>query len=134
MSSENATESRQAGRFRSSFFVRITTDTGCRGAPLGMGDKRYHVIGPGRGGGRPTPEDDVRPGGPMTAGAETPTQIPEDLDAFAAARVSAWSFREKAVRAVWMVVRAALFRTSWHNWYAYRRWLLRLFGAKLGRR
>jgi len=70
----------------------------------------------------------------MTAGAETPTQIPEDLDAFAAARVSAWSFREKAVRAVWMVVRAALFRTSWHNWYAYRRWLLRLFGAKLGRR
>lgn len=71
---------------------------------------------------------------PPTVGAAAAGGVGADLDAAAAARVSPWTFREKALRAVWMVVRAAFFRTSWHNWYAYRRWLLRLFGARIGRR
>ncbi len=54
--------------------------------------------------------------------------------AFAAAQVSPWSFREKAGRAAWMVVRGTLFRYSWHNANAWRRRLLRLFGARVGRR
>jgi putative colanic acid biosynthesis acetyltransferase WcaF len=32
-----------------------------------------------------------------------------------------------------MLLRTALFRCSFHNWYGWRRLLLRLFGAKLGR-
>jgi len=52
--------------------------------------------------------------------------------AFASAQVSPWSTREKVGRALWMLVRGSLFRYSWHNWYGWRRWLLRLFGAKLG--
>jgi putative colanic acid biosynthesis acetyltransferase WcaF len=52
--------------------------------------------------------------------------------AFNAARVSPWSLREKIGRALWMVARGSLFRYSWHNWYGWRRWLLRRFGAKIG--
>jgi putative colanic acid biosynthesis acetyltransferase WcaF len=29
---------------------------------------------------------------------------------------------------------ALLFRASFHNWYGWRRWVLRRFGAKIGRR
>jgi len=36
-------------------------------------------------------------------------------------------------RALWMITRASLFRPSFHNWYGWRRLLLQLFGAKLGR-
>lgn len=32
-----------------------------------------------------------------------------------------------------MIVRGSLFRWSWHNWYGWRRMLLRAFGARLGR-
>ena len=55
-------------------------------------------------------------------------------DASAAARVSPWTLREKIGRALWMVVRGSLFRWSWHNWYRWRAFLLRCFGAQLGRR
>jgi len=34
---------------------------------------------------------------------------------------------------LWMIVRAALFRPSFHNWYGWRRLLLTMFGAKLGK-
>ena len=53
--------------------------------------------------------------------------------AFAAAQVSPWTLREKIGRALWMIVRGSLFRYSWHNWYGWRRWLLRVFGATVGR-
>lgn len=46
---------------------------------------------------------------------------------------SPWTFREKLVRAVWMLVGRTLFRASFHNWYGFRRGLLRLFGARIGR-
>ena len=40
---------------------------------------------------------------------------------------------ENFKRAMWMIVRASLFRFSFHNWYGWRRMLLQMFGAKLGR-
>jgi putative colanic acid biosynthesis acetyltransferase WcaF len=46
---------------------------------------------------------------------------------------SPWTPMENLKRALWMMVRAALFRPSFHNWYGWRRLLLRLFGAKLGK-
>ncbi len=46
---------------------------------------------------------------------------------------SPWKPMENIKRALWMLVRGALFRPSFHNWYGWRRLLLRLFGAKLGR-
>jgi putative colanic acid biosynthesis acetyltransferase WcaF len=45
---------------------------------------------------------------------------------------SPWTPMENFKRALWMVVRASLFRPSFHNWYAWRRFLLRSFGAKVG--
>ena len=52
-------------------------------------------------------------------------------DPFARAQVSPWTTREKILRALWMLTRGPLFRASWHNWYGWRRVVLRLFGAKL---
>ncbi len=46
---------------------------------------------------------------------------------------SPWSFRAKVSRAIWMLVGRPLFRLSFHNWYCYRRIILRLFGATVGR-
>jgi putative colanic acid biosynthesis acetyltransferase WcaF len=45
---------------------------------------------------------------------------------------SPWGLHEKVKRVVWMMVRATLFRPSFHNWYGWRRFLLRCFGAKIG--
>ena len=53
--------------------------------------------------------------------------------AFQAAQVSPWTTREKIGRALWMIVRGSLFRFSWHNWYRWRAFLLRKFGAKIGK-
>jgi putative colanic acid biosynthesis acetyltransferase WcaF len=53
--------------------------------------------------------------------------------AFARAQISAWTLREKIARALWMIVRGSLFRWSWHDWYGWRRFLLRAFGARIGR-
>jgi putative colanic acid biosynthesis acetyltransferase WcaF len=53
--------------------------------------------------------------------------------AFAQAQVSPWTTRQKIVRALWMILRPILFRASFHNWYAWRRLVLRCFGAKIGR-
>lgn len=44
---------------------------------------------------------------------------------------SPYSLREKAGRLLWAIAQACLFRPSFHNWYAWRRMLLRLFGATL---
>lgn len=52
---------------------------------------------------------------------------------YAGAQVSPWTTREKIGRALWIIARGSLFRFSWHNCYGFRRWLLRLFGAKIGR-
>ena len=49
-----------------------------------------------------------------------------------ARHVSAYSTREKVARMLWAVVQATAFRLSFHNWYGFRVWLLRRFGARVG--
>ncbi len=46
---------------------------------------------------------------------------------------SPYTFLEKLGRAIWMLVGRPLFRVSFHNWHSYRCWILRRFGAKVGR-
>jgi putative colanic acid biosynthesis acetyltransferase WcaF len=67
----------------------------------------------------------------MTSGTTATSSTPEQL--YAGAQVSPWTTREKIGRALWIIVRGSLFRFSWHNMYGFRRLLLRLFGAKVGR-
>ncbi len=46
---------------------------------------------------------------------------------------SPWTTKQKIGRLLWAVVQCLLFRTSFHNWYGWRRFLLRCFGAGIGR-
>ena len=46
-------------------------------------------------------------------------------------RSSPYSLREKVARLLWSCVQSTLFRCSFHNWYGWRRMLLRAFGARL---
>lgn len=56
----------------------------------------------------------------------------DTLDRLAAkAQRSPWTTKEKIGRALWYVVQGSVFRWSPHNWYAWRRTLLRLFGARI---
>jgi len=69
------------------------------------------------------------------AGAEAdapPAPAPDDPHQMAP-ESSPWSFREKVLRAIWMLVGRPVFRLSFHNWYGFRRGILRLFGARIGR-
>jgi putative colanic acid biosynthesis acetyltransferase WcaF len=50
------------------------------------------------------------------------------------AKLSPWSFQEKVARALWLLISLPLFRLSWHNWYGWRRLVLRAFGARIGQR
>lgn len=89
---------------------------------------------------RPTQEPSThgaaadRPG--ATAGAR-PDERPEPhMDAEHGQLVpeaSPWTFKEKVLRAIWMVFGKTAFRLSFHNWYGFRARLLRLFGAKIGK-
>ncbi|RNC80348.1 MAG: putative colanic acid biosynthesis acetyltransferase [Phycisphaera sp.] len=45
--------------------------------------------------------------------------------------VSPYSTKEKVGRILWAIVQSTLFRSSFHNWYGWRRFLLMRFGAKL---
>ncbi|HQY87297.1 MAG TPA: WcaF family extracellular polysaccharide biosynthesis acetyltransferase, partial [Tepidisphaeraceae bacterium] len=47
--------------------------------------------------------------------------------------ISPWSLKDNVMRVLWMIVQLTLFRPSFHNWYGWRRFLLKLFGAKIGR-
>lgn len=66
----------------------------------------------------PTLDTSARPGAPTVRARET----------------SPWSTGMKVRRVVWMLGGATLFRCSFHNWYAWRRLVLRVFGAKVGPR
>ncbi len=46
-------------------------------------------------------------------------------------RESPYSTREKIGRLLWAATAATLFRLSFHNWYSFRRALLRAFGAHI---
>jgi acetyltransferase-like isoleucine patch superfamily enzyme len=59
--------------------------------------------------------------------------LPADEDPHQMAPESSpWTFREKVLRAIWMLVGRPVFRLSFHNWYGFRRRILRLFGARIG--
>jgi putative colanic acid biosynthesis acetyltransferase WcaF len=45
---------------------------------------------------------------------------------------SPWTVMDNVKRVLWMFVYAFLFRPSFHNWYGWRRFLLRALGAKVG--
>lgn len=47
--------------------------------------------------------------------------------------ISPYTRNEKIGRALWAIVYLLLYRPSYHNFYGFRAWLLRQFGAKLGR-
>ena len=46
--------------------------------------------------------------------------------------VSAWTTRQKVARLAWGATQLTLFRLSFHDWYRWRAWLLRRFGATVG--
>lgn len=48
-------------------------------------------------------------------------------------QASPWPLSHKLRRVAWMFVATFLFRPSFHNWYGWRRLLLRAMGAKVGR-
>ncbi len=103
------------------------------------------------GGGAASPLTDVTPKillppKPL-APPHPPEQVPDPRIAPAAAsapsrsatrgpkvQASPWKPMENIKRALWMIVGASLFRMTFHNWYGWRRLLLELFGAKLGKR
>lgn len=47
--------------------------------------------------------------------------------------VSPWTRREQIGRLLWAIAYRTIFRCTFHNWYAPRASILKLFGAKLGR-
>ncbi|MEM8874607.1 MAG: WcaF family extracellular polysaccharide biosynthesis acetyltransferase [Planctomycetota bacterium] len=46
---------------------------------------------------------------------------------------SPWTFGQNVKRVLWMATQGTAFRLSFHNWYGWRRFLLRLFGAEIGK-
>src|SRR5262245_45444143 len=66
---------------------------------------------------------------PSSAEAPTPAPVPIDLSRAA----SPFSWRQRFARALWGVVWAILFRPSPRVCHGWRRWLLRGFGARVGR-
>lgn len=75
-----------------------------------------------------TAEGNVAPAARLESTADDPDA------AKVAAESSPWSTREKIFRAVWMLTGKPIFRVSFHNWYGFRSVLLRMFGAKVGKR
>ena len=70
------------------------------------------------------------PGATMVIDPAIPTR---HIDANDVQRFSSpWTFRQNVGRALWMIGRPILFRASFHNWYRWRRFILRMFGASVG--
>lgn len=67
---------------------------------------------------------------------DTPTNLEADrvMAPLRAREQSSWSFGMKVRRVLWMFAQGLLFRCSFHNWYAWRRMVLRAFGANVGAR
>jgi acetyltransferase-like isoleucine patch superfamily enzyme/glycosyltransferase involved in cell wall biosynthesis len=82
----------------------------------------------------PTGNRDSDQSGPakLAIAPDVATAPPDPRSRFAR-QISPWRKMENIKRAMWMLARTALFRPSFHNWYGYRRVLLKLFGAKLGK-
>jgi len=83
---------------------------------------------------RPAGAEPSRVNGALApAGAGDEPRFAADGSGQLVPEASPWTFREKLIRAVWMVIGQPLFHFSFHNWYPFRAWLLRLFGARIGK-
>lgn len=77
-----------------------------------------------------------QPDSAVAAPVRTPPPVPTDQIEDMGQLIpepSPWSFREKLVRTIWMLLGRPIFRLSFHNLYGFRAALLRLFGAKVGK-
>ena len=64
---------------------------------------------------------------PESAAAASPMEI-------TARHVSPWSTRDKVFRLLWAIVESTVFRYSFRTMYSWRAFLLRLFGARIGKK
>lgn len=80
------------------------------------------------------PSAAAAPSPPASRGAPSSSSQYVEVDPNTARLMSPWTLQQKIARALWMLIRFLLFRPSFHNWYGWRRFLLRLFGAKVGDR
>lgn len=77
-------------------------------------------------------EGELKPGRKASSKfEETESRVGEQLGQMAP-ESSPWTLREKIARALWMLIGRPVFRASFHNWYGFRAWLLRRFGAQVG--
>lgn len=67
----------------------------------------------------------------MTVDGRDLSRVTSSDHVLASRRISPYSTTEKVKRLLWGCVQATLFRASFHNWYGFRRMLLRAFGAQL---
>jgi putative colanic acid biosynthesis acetyltransferase WcaF len=58
--------------------------------------------------------------------------LPDDA-AIRARQTSPWTLKRNIMRVLWMFAWRLAFRCSFHNWYAWRRFVLRAFGATVGK-
>ncbi len=104
--------------------------------------QKLRLLRSSRGRGLMRVERDAAPS-PRTGGPR-PLEIPPAVDTQATTHAdepmqlrpesSPWTFTDKARRAIWMVIGKPIFRASFHNWHGFRTTILRLFGAKIGKR
>lgn len=55
------------------------------------------------------------------------------MAATAQRNISPWTTRQKIGRMLWAIAQGTIFRYSWHSAYGFRAFVLRRFGAQLGR-
>ena len=79
-----------------------------------------------------TTDDRTAPSREPSEPGELDTELEADHPVQHRPQASPWSLREKLGRGLWMVFGRPCFRLTFHNWYALRRGLLRLFGARIG--
>ncbi|MGP1273227.1 MAG: glycosyltransferase [Phycisphaerales bacterium] len=71
------------------------------------------------------------------AGNPTSSPVPRSVgrgkedDVGAAKTKSPWTVKQNIGRVLWAAVEKTLFRWSFHNWYGWRNFLLRIFGAQV---
>lgn len=70
----------------------------------------------------------------MSSESDEPRRECPPLDIAANRRARKWSAAELMGRGAWEVLEPLLFRLSPRQFWAWRRWVLRAFGARIGRR
>jgi putative colanic acid biosynthesis acetyltransferase WcaF len=71
------------------------------------------------------------PGNPASSPVPRAATEREEQTVGAAKTKSPWTTKQNIGRVLWAAVEKTLFRWSFHNWYGWRNWLLRVFGARV---